>query len=433
MASAASASPPAPPLPRHIGLLVSHILKAAGTTTSSVLYAAIQGQEKAIMGYDIQTHTYQIAESGVLHALQHPDAPRRLRPCKKLHGRCELEREPKSGKLLCGNALDFIFLFNRSRQCGINNGSFVQSVPDDPFHDSRFFRIMVVREPCEYSASMWRFATKSRRHVHGHVALSCAAQHSSFDIHNESSGQPRWVDFWNNTFAPSFGWLSYRLSTFFLSLYSQQDRQLGGRGNASGWDGERFWLPPPSPPPPPLSPPAPKRGKRSFRPPAPYDISQACPAMLPSAEQARIANFLKTFDAVSQTQVDCWCHVESFAADFAHCLRAYLRRNPQSHLNLSAAQEALYSGANETELRQNAVAASTVKPGTRDQGTSCDELFQDPAAAAYVWEREAPLATALGYHRCCGGYRARRIAAPAGAPDGPKVVGNPSHLDPDYR
>jgi hypothetical protein len=68
------------------------------------------------------------------------------------------------------------------------------------FGHAMFFRIGMVREPCDYHVSVWAFSGKG---AHGNLTGNCAGREAIDNFHI----------FLNKSTTPSFGWLSYRLAS----------------------------------------------------------------------------------------------------------------------------------------------------------------------------------------------------------------------------
>ena len=93
------------------------------------------------------------------------------------------------------------------------------------FHpaDSRTFKIMLVREPCDYTASVWKYSAVSTHH--SRLAATCAERagamnprHVSGDVDHDPSYLDAWGQFVNKTAAPSMHWFGFRLASYLLGL-----------------------------------------------------------------------------------------------------------------------------------------------------------------------------------------------------------------------
>ena len=300
----------------------------------------------------------------------------------------------------------------------------------------RRFRIVVVREPCAYAASVWKYA----RHAgHGSAAGRCVEQLTS----GTSLGlvQPQnvthrhhlilgadWHAFVLRTGAAHMHWLGFRLRMLLRGFdYEDWFPFCASRDAASGNDG-----------------------------PCELDDYALCPYLASPRLVHRLTDTSPGGGGGSGAggredepgiesllrSADCWVRLESLLTDVSRCMRVYHERQlGRSTLRLHAALEALEDavagaavegGATPTSPRAGAGATHTPQGVAPPQGhrthhmnqnsdcCACEEMFGLPAASpaskanlpsadeaarlrSAVYSRDGGLAHALGYSGCCSG------------------------------
>ena len=257
------------------------------------------------------------------------------------------------------------------------------------FHDPRWFRIVLVREPCALLASMFRFqALNPTKNNHGHATLKCAQNLSGGGLGGDPSehtggagvhigrtvtgdAMELWRPLVHLTNAPTFHWPSYRMASFLLATESRP-AQL-------------------------------ESANLQFGP-----LPASCPALLPVAWRDRVHNLLRTFEPSDGRHADCWVRQERLWDDLLGCVRLYTSRFAHGRTRFDVG--AMARAGSVSRIKHGVHARTESQEGgdpANQTGTSnatCARLFGDaPGSAAHVWRLEGEVATKLGYAGCCKG------------------------------
>ena len=319
----------------------------------------------------------------------------------------------------------------------------------------RTFKIMAVREPCDYVASLFQFSAV--KHEHSDMAGWCARQAGAatfefdeargFDSNNR--GQSRaWIDFVRKTGAATLHWLSFRIGMFLLGWDYETSMEPCHEGNR--WhrdDRQKERAEPPS-----YRDDSPDDDERERMAEAPEGIDvenrgrdqanmygedflcdaqrAVCPNMAPPSLERRIGTLIdhiatRTHDAHpnAPSVVHCWVHVENLFDDLRHCILLY---NASQH-----AGSALRIKSIATELER--FDREQPRHNANPRRASCSDIYAlDPSLPHVIYAQEARLAKAVGYDGCCKGVnaswtevtrsaalRAARMGVPADDPSRP--------------
>ena len=366
--------------PRYSGLTYAHLLKAGGTEVTDLLMSGASD-----MWCDRMTHTCQWLEDEPQPYLL--DTAQR-----RLGGTLAGTRTRTNTKLGARHGLD------------VRNASVFESHDGggaDGAPTPRPFRMLGMREPCDYVVSLYEYEMHPPAcrppcvPGHGSVGLLCAeAAHANVS---------NFTSFLLGSAAPSMHWMSYRLGGL---LQGARWAGVGMKEQSRHNHHMRGMLVSPT-------------------------LEVSCPALAPPHRLAATEAALSDADA----RVDCWIRTEALHADLRRCLRKYVAGRGGTNgtrFKLSQLERRLERTENkETGAKRKATTpppegsgAKLDRPASsinRNQRRGACSSYYDAASAAFVWEREGKLAEAHGYKACCGGLDAR---APAGGRRGSAAGGS---------
>ena len=352
--------------PRYSGFTYAHLLKAGGTEVTDLLLSGASD-----MWCDRMTHTCQWLEDEPQHYL-----------LDTAHARI--------GGSLAGTRTRSVTKLGTKHGLEVRNAS-VFELQDGGRADGsptpRPFRILGLREPCDYVVSLYEYEMHPPAcrppcvPGHGSIGLQCAeAAHANVS---------NFTSFLLKSAAPSMHWMSYRLGALLLgarwagvSTAEQARHRHHMRGML-------------------VSP----------------TLEVSCPALAPPHRLAATEAALSDADA----RVDCWIRTEALHADLRRCLRMYVAGRGGANgtrFNLAQLERRLERTENKEsgakrKATPEASAARWDRPASsinRNQRRGACTSYYDAASAAFVWAREGRLAEAHGYKGCCGGLDARAPA-----------------------
>ena len=212
----------------------------------------------------------------------------------------------------------------------------------------RLFRIVQVREPCDYAASVWSFSGRS--HEHAHLAGWCHELVGGSS--NPESGLESFRSFVTRTSSPRLHWLGHRIAMHLLGLPYERLVALAS--------------------------------------------APLCPSQADAAWTERLTSTLE--QAATSSLVDCWVHTERLYSDLEGCLDLYRRfQRGHSRFPFAVVQNVIAHAkghANGTGLRANA----------NEGRSSCEALYNE-VTARHVWSRDGEFAKSVGYTGCCRGIK----------------------------
>ena len=223
------------------------------------------------------------------------------------------------------------------------------------FRRKQLFRIVTVREPCDYVASVFEFSAVA----HGHAGLArwCASQTErgiGFD------------NFVSGTGAPNMHWLAYRVAmTLIGEPYERFNLSTGVediaavRTAAAGGGDSEAVFPIAAPP---------------------------CPHLAEAAWLGRL-------QATLEELVDelCWVRTERLATDLQACLQQY-----------EAAQRGRSRFPFASATRQLSRMSEHERANANRNRSTCDSLYASTTVRRSVWGRvDGWLGRRLGYAGCC--------------------------------